>query len=937
MKKKCVMGRGRRLLLLFAKRVLCAGAAGCIMALFVSSFITVEGSEGIRRYFISPFSQKEQFENTDVFDDLLYKDVQNITRMAVIKSQLETDGVYDAKKKIDIAAYVNRTNPVAEETVTAQYYLDDLVRWGNYGFSYETVYGTKEEFDRFFALGMGAESVEEMSDLTAGDYSLQSELTRQAIKASVQAAGTDNLSMRILSEMPGSFEEYQKKVAEEEVAAKEKEQLEWEEAAAESVIGKVTEYAMDTDGMAAPSAESVGEAELVEITVNEAAGVQAEEEDTHADSEEEVYAVDILIPRYYSASGADLADYASSLDQYIKLRNMLVDAGMQLFHNFTEYSGYKNYYGEEKTNVRYCYQMMVDGEVRYFTNLSDDFANMDEQEIKELFSGFGRSLYYNPDRVEISTDTEITSEEMRGILGNYEYAFGENSRVWIGVDTAYRVSDGLAQARAAFVRFMPYYWQTAGVGVLAALMALWILVTLTVYEGRREAENEDGYVVALKKGDGFPTELVVAILLILSVLALIMGNAVLKFLAGYHYSMPDGMPDPLIMAAAVALGTYLTDWIGTTAYLSLVRRLKAHVFWRNTLIWKMGSALKRLFLRLYDNGHIVGRTLLPFLAVMAFNLCMGIVGPAGILVAGVADCCLAVLLYVERKELQSIVEGTQTIGSGDFSYKIDVERMHGENKTLGLAVNSIGDGIQEAVAKSMKDERLKADLITNVSHDIKTPLTSIINFVNLLKREKIQDEKIRGYIDVLDSKSQRLKQLTDDLVEASKISSGNISLQMERINFVELVNQTMGEFSEKLKERCLHLVASMPEKPVYIEADGRRIWRVVENLFGNVCKYALEGTRVYLALEEREDAAEKTVVFSMKNISAQPLNIDAEELTERFIRGDVSRSTEGSGLGLSIAKNLTQLQNGRFEIYLDGDLFKVILAFPCLEAAEGQS
>ena len=152
---------------------------------------------------------------------------------------------------------------------------------------------------------------------------------------------------------------------------------------------------------------------------------------------------------------------------------------------------------------------------------------------------------------------------------------------------------------------------------------------------------------------------------------------------------------------------------------------------------------------------------------------------------------------------------------------------------------------------------------------------------------------------MLDSKSQRLKQLTDDLVEASKISSGNISLQMEKINFVELINQTMGEFSEKMNEKCLIMVAAMPEKPVYIEADSRRIWRVVENLFGNVYKYALEGTRVYLDLSVKEKDGKKTAAFSMKNISAQSLNISADELTERFIRGDVSRSTEGSGLGLS--------------------------------------
>lgn len=233
----------------------------------------------------------------------------------------------------------------------------------------------------------------------------------------------------------------------------------------------------------------------------------------------------------------------------------------------------------------------------------------------------------------------------------------------------------------------------------------------------------------------------------------------------------------------------------------------------------------------------------------------------------------------------------------------------------------------------MKDERLKADLITNVSHDIKTPLTSIINFVSLLKREKIENERARGYIEVLDAKSQRLKQLTDDLVEASKISSGNISLQWERLDFKELVNQTCGEFADKFQEKCLEMVVSLPEGPVCIEADSRRLWRVVENLFSNAYKYALEGTRVYLDIKRITENGQEYAVFSMKNISAQALNIRAEELTERFIRGDISRSTEGSGLGLSIAQNLTQLQKGRFDIYLDGDLFKVMVTFPTVKAA----
>ena len=214
-------------------------------------------------------------------------------------------------------------------------------------------------------------------------------------------------------------------------------------------------------------------------------------------------------------------------------------------------------------------------------------------------------------------------------------------------------------------------------------------------------------------------------------------------------------------------------------------------------------------------------------------------------------------------------------------------------------------------------------MITNVSHDIKTPLTSIINYVDLLKREKLDNQRAQSYIAVLESKSQRLKQLAEDLVEASRISSGNIELEMERINLVELVHQTEGEFAERFEARGLQVISNLPRESVVILADGRRIWRVLENLYNNVAKYAMEHTRVYVDMQA--DGAQ--VLFSIKNISENALNIPAEELTERFIRGDISRSTEGSGLGLSIAKNLMTMMGGSFRIYLDGDLFKVMIGF----------
>lgn len=286
-------------------------------------------------------------------------------------------------------------------------------------------------------------------------------------------------------------------------------------------------------------------------------------------------------------------------------------------------------------------------------------------------------------------------------------------------------------------------------------------------------------------------------------------------------------------------------------------------------------------------------------------------------------------------EQYRILQGVEEIADGDLNAKIDVEDLHGEDRQLAEAINNIGAGLLHAVDDSTKNERMKADLITNVSHDIKTPLTSIINYVNLIKLEDIENERVKNYVRILDEKSQRLKQLTEDLVEASKVSSGNVKLDMQQIDIVELVCQTGGEFNEKFESKELTIVTKLPKQAVYIWSDGRHLYRVIENLYNNVAKYALEKTRVYVEVQETGD----TAVFSIKNVSEKSLaleNSSVEDLTERFIRGDSSRTTEGSGLGLSIAKNLTILMGGQFDISVDGDLFRATLVFPVYKE-EGES
>ena len=276
--------------------------------------------------------------------------------------------------------------------------------------------------------------------------------------------------------------------------------------------------------------------------------------------------------------------------------------------------------------------------------------------------------------------------------------------------------------------------------------------------------------------------------------------------------------------------------------------------------------------------------------------------------------------------LRTLEKNGKQLSEGDLSTPVDTRRLFGAFRRYGQAMNRLQSGMESAVQEQMRAERMKTELITNVSHDIKTPLTSIVNYVDLLKKEDIPSPAAQEYIAVLDRQSKRLKKLTEDLVEASKISSGNIQLDMQTIDLVELLYQTGGEFNERFEARGLTIVTKLPHNSVMIRADGRQLYRAIENLYTNAAKYALENTRVYVDLEVEENNA----VFRIKNISKNPLpeqGAARKDLTERFVRGEESRTTEGSGLGLSIAKNLTQLMGGEFAILVDGDLFAASITF----------
>ncbi|MGE5631120.1 MAG: sensor histidine kinase [Caulobacteraceae bacterium] len=374
-------------------------------------------------------------------------------------------------------------------------------------------------------------------------------------------------------------------------------------------------------------------------------------------------------------------------------------------------------------------------------------------------------------------------------------------------------------------------------------------------------------------------------------------------------------------------------FIGISYVLSMIRQIKAGQIFSNTLVVVLYRKFKA-FAKLCFSGKLFRASVL--LLLLGYGVINGILFAAGThihsdyqipMVFGLFLVFNAAAVYFSADSLLSlsqIMRAAKEISSGNLDYNLNNSEISIAFSTFAEDIGNIQGGLKKAVAEAVKGERMKTDLITNVSHDLKTPLTSIVNYVDLLKKEDLNNKKADEYVGILEEKSARLKQLIEDLVEASKASSGSLNVCAEKVDLHELVMQDCGEYEEKLKKAELDIRINSEEKNTYIYADGKYMWRIVENLLSNVIKYSMPHSRVYVDLAKDGTYG----LLTIKNISAFSLNIPPEQLTERFVRGDASRTTEGSGLGLSIAQSLAKLQGGRFKIDIDGDLFKVIVEIP---------
>ena len=585
-----------------------------------------------------------------------------------------------------------------------------------------------------------------------------------------------------------------------------------------------------------------------------------------------------------------------------------------VFHSVGDYT-------EGSTNLTYLF---ADKETQtIYTNKKaySSYAQL-EQNLEKIFKEKAYAVVY-PELSECVTN--IPGADLQVWNHTIDQSFDTKDFVFaVSVDTKFSVADSMADEAENYETYSKLMFPMLAGAIFGSVLWLIGMVWLTVTAGRRPEDEE----IHLNGFDRWYTEIAAGTVIgIWLAGTIISGTLIANSSLGYSHVVVT------VIVICLICGTYTMAWF-LIGYLSLVRRIKAGTLWKNSLIRKVLKWIGKCSGKLADFARAFSRNTAEKIKVLLVGgavlflqfliIGCGFTG-AGVFLLALMAVDVAVMIFAIRKAdgLDLIMDGLKKISDGELQYKIKTDTLTGKQKVMAEYINNIGSGLDAAVENSLKKERMQTELITNVSHDLKTPLTSIINYVDLMKRENPTDPKIQEYLRILDEKSQRLKVLTEDVVEASKASTGNIKLEMNDIDFVEMVQQVIGEFEEKFKEKNLTMMVHFTDEPSIIYADGQRMWRVLENVFGNVVKYAMEGTRVYAEISNRN----KKVTFSLKNISAQPLNISADELTERFIRGDVARNTEGSGLGLSIAKSLTELQGGEFKLYLDGDLFKVMITF----------
>lgn len=600
--------------------------------------------------------------------------------------------------------------------------------------------------------------------------------------------------------------------------------------------------------------------------------------------------------------------YETLMDYYSALCQTCSDIGVRYDSYLKEMENPEGTsHADAPSNIRYYVENSLTKQ--YYTNLgaasSTEARNMiaSDGDLTFLFDGV-RSMAIMVANSENTLSERVASKFIDTVF------LGSGERVVIAVNPGYPAGDEFHGAYLAYERREPVVIASIVIGA-SALACMIILFVLSICRtGRRDKDT----LYPIAGFDLVPSEIAAGLCMLAGILWYYAALALLR-----RWIPPDRRSEWIVFSAAAEYGIFLLSM------LSLARRLKWKKLWQNSVLYTVLRVSSQIMA-----ARITSRLLLVFYTAFIFlNLLLPrYLGAAGAIIVFVVD--LAVLLYLIRDQVGklSVREGLREISKGKLDYRIDTGSLAGDSLEMAEAVNEMGVGLQEAVDAMVRSERLKAELITNVSHDLKTPLTSIINYVGLLSREAPESGKIREYVDILDRKSQRLKVLISDLIEASRISSGNVELELSEMDLRQMLLMAEGEFEERFEELSLSVHTDTGRESAVITADGSQLWRVLDNLLSNIAKYAKEGSEVRISLI-REDGMAKAV---FENESEAELIKSGEELEERFVRGDLARNSEGSGLGLSIAKNLTELMGGSFEVRTEPHRFTACITFPLVSS-----
>lgn len=599
-------------------------------------------------------------------------------------------------------------------------------------------------------------------------------------------------------------------------------------------------------------------------------------------------------------------EYTNLIHNVVELNTVLINEETILSSNADDYiiQNHLERYQRIKSNLASTHNFMY---LVINKNTGKQATNVDTINPLETIKNGNAQVFLNSSTIDASNYI-IYYDDFYRMLGDTSF------EVYASINDPLKPGDFFYEDYSTYTKVKAYSPIVKIIGIVCVPLFIIAAAYLLIVAGRKEKNG----IIQLNSIDQIYTDIHSLLVLIAAFLSV----TVTASISPYAF-----------LETLIVLGLFLTIdyWIGFSYVISMTKHIKNKSLFKHSLLYVLLKYLTN-FIRLCFNGKVYKPWVLIGLLfyaginsiVFALSFYRGLVGFfVGMIFLLGFNTVILVLLSRSLTSLSLIMETTKSISEGNLDNALDTNKISSAFIEFAKDIIRVEAGLKKAVDEAVKGERMKADLITNVSHDLKTPLTSIVTYVDLLKKENLNNETADSYVAILDEKSLRLKVLIEDLIEASKASSGNLSVQFDKVDLYELMQQACGEYEEALNKAGLEVRFNIQSK-TYVKADSKYMWRIVENLMSNIVKYSLENSRIYIDIQQIGSEG----ILIIKNISATPLDITPEQLTERFVRGDVSRTTEGSGLGLSIAESLATLQNGRFNIEIDGDLYKAIVALP---------